>query len=89
MTQLGRFVVGMLLSPIVAAIALISLALYPRFGLFVFLPAMFWCALLALSLFLFKWRGLWFLAGPPMALIWLYAALVMSCGSNACIGSFP
>ena len=89
MTQLGRFVVGMLLSPIVAAIALISLVLYPRFGLVVFLPAMFWCALLALSLFLFKWRGLWFLAGPPMALFWLYAALAVSCRDNACIGSFP
>ena len=89
MTRVGRFVAGMLVSPIVAAIALISLALYPRFGSFVFLPAMFWCALLALSLFMFKWRGLWFLVGPPMALFWLYAALLVSCRDNSCIGSFP
>ena len=89
MTRLGRFVVGMILSPIVAAIAIISLVLYPRFGVFVFLPAMLWCALFALSLFLFRWRGLWFLAGAPMALFWLYAALLVSCRDNSCIGSFP
>jgi hypothetical protein len=68
------FVAEMLLSPIVAAIALI-LPLAANWGLFGYLPAVVWLAMFVQCLIMFRWRGLWFLVGPPAAVLGIVAVL--------------
>ena len=62
------FVAEMLLSPIVAAIALIP-PLTGNWGIFKYLPAVIWFVIFVQCLFTFRWRGLWFLLGPPAAFV--------------------
>ena len=43
-----------------------------------------WTGLLILALWRFRWRGLWFLLGAPVALYWLIVAagIGWACGHN-------
>jgi hypothetical protein len=61
------FVAEMLLSPIVAIAWITPLA--ANWGIFRFLPAVVWLAMFAQCLITFRWRGLWFLVGPPVAML--------------------
>ena len=62
------FFAEMTLSPVVAAIALLVPAA-AHWGAFEYVPAFVWFLILAQCLLTFRWRGLWFLLGPPIALV--------------------
>ena len=68
------FVAEMLLSPVLAAIALI-VRLAENWGIYGYLPALLWLALFVQCLISFRWRGLWFLLGPPVAVLGIIAFL--------------
>jgi hypothetical protein len=63
------------LSPVVAASAyLVPVAAH--WGIFKYGPAILWLVILFQCLSTFGWRGLWFLLGPPIAIIAIVAFLV-------------
>jgi hypothetical protein len=69
------FVVEMALSPVVAGIAyLVPVAAH--WGVFKYVPAVLWLLILIQCLVTFRWRGLWFLLGPPVASLAIVAFLV-------------
>jgi hypothetical protein len=69
------FFAEMALSPVVAGIAyLVPVAAH--WGVFKYVPAILWLVILFQCLFAFRWRGLWFLLGPPIAIIAIVAFLV-------------
>jgi hypothetical protein len=69
------FVVEMVLSPVVAGIAyLVPVAAH--WGVFKYVPAVLWLLILIQCLVTFRWRGLWFLLGPPVASLAIVAFLV-------------
>ena len=58
------FFAEMALSPIVAGIAyLVSAAAHGE--VFKYVSAIFWFVIFVQCVFTFRWRGLWFLLGPP------------------------
>jgi hypothetical protein len=69
------FFAEMALSPIVAAHAHHVPVAAPR-GVFRYVTAIVWCAVLLQCLFTFRWRGLWFVAGLPVAFLAIEAFLV-------------
>ena len=73
--HLSLFIVEMLLSPVVAAIALLVPAV-KHWGAYGYIPAIVWVALLVQCLFTFRWRGLWFVLGLPVAFVAIEAFLV-------------
>ena len=68
------FYTEMILSPLIAAIALLVQAA-ANWGLFGYLPAVLWLVIFVQCLFAFKWRGLWFLLGPLVAFLAIVAYL--------------
>ena len=68
------FFLEMVLSPVVAAAALI-IPIAIRWGAFGYIPGVIWLAMLIQSLISFRWRGLWFLLGPPIAILMIVAYL--------------
>jgi len=69
------FIAEMIVSPIVAAIAyLVPVA--ANWGQFKYLPAIVWFAIFVQCLFTFRWRGLWFLLGIPVAGVAITAFLL-------------
>jgi hypothetical protein len=69
------FIAEMALSPVVAGIAYhVSAAAHGE--VFKYVPAIFWLVIFVQCLFTFRWRGLWFLLGPPVAAFAIVAFLV-------------
>jgi hypothetical protein len=65
----------MALSPAVAGSAyLVQAAMH--WGVFNYVPAILWLVILVQCLFVFRWHGLWFLLGPPVASLAIVAFLV-------------
>jgi hypothetical protein len=64
------------------AFFLAPLVYSPVFFIFTLLLLGFWFALLGTAVYRFRWRGLWVLAGAPIALAWPCSILyrVMTCG---------
>jgi ABC-type molybdate transport system permease subunit len=69
------FFVEMALSPVVAGIALL-VPVVKHWGAYGYIPAIVWLALFIQCLITFRWRGLWFLIGPPVAFVAIEAFLV-------------
>ncbi|HMG88144.1 MAG TPA: hypothetical protein VK574_20600 [Terracidiphilus sp.] len=69
------FFVEMTLSLAVAAIALLVEAA-AHWGIFGYVPAVLWLLIFVHCLFTFRWRGLWFLLGPPIAFLAIEGYLV-------------
>jgi hypothetical protein len=65
----------MALSPILAGTALL-VPVAADWGVFKYVPATVWLLIFVQCLVMFRWRGLWFLLGPPIALIAIVAFLV-------------
>jgi hypothetical protein len=69
------FFVEMGLSPLAAVIAyLVPVA--ANWGAFQYIPAIIWCVIFVQCLLMFRWRGLWFLLGPPVAFVAIVTFLV-------------
>lgn len=69
------FFVEMALSPVLAGIALL-VPVVGQWAGYGYIPAIVWLALFVQCLFTFRWRGLWFLLGPPIAFVAIEAFLV-------------
>src|SRR6185437_11313278 len=69
------FFAEMALSPFVAALALL-VPVAAHWGVFRYVPAIGWCAILLQCLFTFRWRGLWFVVGLPVAFLAIEVFLV-------------
>ena len=70
------FFAEMALSPVLAGSAyLVPVAAH--WGALRYIPLALWLGILAQCLFTFRWRGLWFLLGPPVAILAIVAFLVM------------
>jgi hypothetical protein len=69
------FIVELLLSPVLAGVALL-VPVVEQWGSYGYIPAIVWLALFVQGLFTFRWRGLWFLLGPPVAFLIIEAFLV-------------
>lgn len=69
------FIAEMAFSPVVAGIALL-VPVVKHWGTYGYIPAIVWVALFVQCLFTFRWRGLWFLLGPPVAFLIIEAFLV-------------
>jgi hypothetical protein len=69
------FFLKMALSPVVAGIALL-VPVIKHWGAYGYIPVIVWLALFIQCLFTFRWRGLWFLLGPPLAFVAIEAFLV-------------
>jgi len=80
------FVAEMLLSPVVAAIAVL-VPLAANLGTYEYLPALFWLAMLVQCLITFRWRALWFLLGPPVAVAGIVAFLVAAPPVRSVLGA--
>jgi hypothetical protein len=69
------FFAEMVLSPVVAGISyLVPIA--ANWGAFKYVPALIWFAMLVQCVLTFRWRGLWFLLGPPVAFLAIATFLV-------------
>lgn len=71
------FLAEMAISPVVAAAALLVPVL-THWGIFRYAPSVVWLALLIQCLFTFRWRGLWFVPGLPLAFAAITAYLVLA-----------
>jgi hypothetical protein len=69
------FLAEMALSPIVAAVALL-VPVAAHWEAIEYVPAILWLGIFIQCLFTFRWRGLWFLLGPPVAILAIEAFLV-------------
>ena len=69
------FFVELTLSPVVAGFALL-LPVVKHWGAYGYIPAIVWLALFIRCLFAFRCRGLWYLAGPPVAFLVIEVFLV-------------
>jgi hypothetical protein len=69
------FISELVLSPLIAGIAIL-VPLAAHWGAFKYAPAAMWCVVFAHCLYSFRWRGLWFLLGMPIALIAILVFLV-------------
>jgi hypothetical protein len=71
------FFAEMAVSPILAGSAyLVPVAAH--WGALRYIPLALWLGVLAQCLFTFRWRGLWFLLGPPVATLAIVAFLVVA-----------
>ena len=82
------FLAEMTLSPVLAGIAFLVPEI-ERWGAFGYVPATFWLALFVECLFTFRWRGLWFLLGPPIALVAIMAFLVAAPPMQRLVATAP
>src|SRR6185436_21164449 len=62
------FFVEMAVTPIVAGIALL-VPVAADWGAYKYVPAIVWLLIFVQCLVTFRWRGLWFLIGPPVAFL--------------------
>jgi hypothetical protein len=62
------FYLEMALSPVVTGVAYVAIVA-ANWGAFKYIPAVLWLVLLVQCVFTFRWRGLWFLLGPPVAFL--------------------
>ena len=69
------FFAEMALSPFVAGLALL-LPVIGHWGALGYVPAFVWLAMFVQCLFTFRWRGLWFLLGFPVAFLSIMTFLV-------------
>lgn len=69
------FFAEMAFSPVLAAIALL-VPVAAHWGAFEYVPAIVWFAIFVQCLFTFRWRGLWFLLGPPVAFLAIMVVLL-------------
>ena len=69
------FFTEMALSPFVAGLALL-VPVAADWGEYKYVPAGVWGVLFLQCLITFRWRGLWFLVGPPVAFVAIEAYLV-------------
>ena len=69
------FFAEMTLSPFVAGIALL-VPIAADWGTYKYVPAVVWVMIFVQCLITFRWRGLWFLLGPPAAFLAIEAFLV-------------
>jgi len=69
------FLGEMALSPVVAAIAML-VPVAAHWGAYKYVPAFAWLVIFAQCLVVFRWRGLWFLLGPPLAFVAIETFLV-------------
>jgi hypothetical protein len=65
----------MALSPLVASIALV-VPVAANWGAYKYVPATVWLLIFVQCLATFRWRGLWFLLGLPVAFVAIEAFLV-------------
>lgn len=65
----------MTLSPLIAGIALL-VPVAAHWGAYKYVPATVWLLIFVQCLITFRWRGLWFLLGPPIAFTAIEAFLV-------------
>jgi hypothetical protein len=65
----------MVLSPLLAAVALL-IPVAADWGAYKYLPAVVWSLLFVQCLITFRWRGLWFLLGLPVAFLAIEAFLL-------------
>jgi hypothetical protein len=88
------FISELLLSAVIAGIAIVA-PLAAHWGTFNYAPAAMWCVVFAHCLYSFRWRGLWFLIGVPIALIAIMVFLVAAppvpvrAASAAAVGLVP
>jgi hypothetical protein len=82
------FFAEMVFSPIVAAIALL-VPVAAHWGAFEYVPAALWLGIFVQCLFTFRWRGLWFLLGPPLAFLAIEGFLVAAPAVRETTGSSP
>ncbi len=92
----GAAVTAVVFSTLVSAIAVVSslywlwggVVGYPR--VLTLLPPIGWLGLFVYALAHFRWRGLWFFAGLPIALAGLLGVFVKLCVyGTACFGRLP
>ena len=82
------FFAEMAFSPIVAAIALL-VPVAAHWRAFEYVPAILWLGIFVQCLFTFRWRGLWFLLGPPVAIFAIEGFLVAAPGMRETKASSP
>ncbi len=82
------FLAEMSLSPVVAAIALLAPVAF-HWGVFKFVPAIFWLAVFVQCLFTYRRRGLWFLLGPLVAFLGIVAYLTLAPPTPAAVSATP
>jgi hypothetical protein len=71
------FFAEMAVSPFLAALAILAQVALD-WGVYGYVPAVVWLALFIQCLFTFRWRGSWFLLGPPVAYAAIMVFLVMA-----------
>jgi len=69
------FFAEMALSPVLAAVALL-VPVTPHWAAYRYVPTILWMLILVQCLITFRWRGLWFLLGFPVAFVAIEAFLV-------------
>lgn len=69
------FSAEMTLSPLVAGVALLATVAFD-WGAYKYVPAVVWLVMCLQCLVTFRWRGLWFLSGLPIAFIAIEGFLV-------------
>jgi hypothetical protein len=69
------FFAEMALSPVLAAVALV-VPVTAHWEAYKYVPTIVWLLILAQCLITFRWRGLWFLLGFPIAFVAIEAFLV-------------
>jgi hypothetical protein len=69
------FFAEMAFSPVVAGAALL-VPVAADWGAYKYVPATVWVLILVQCLITFRWRGLWFLLGPPIAFVAIETVLV-------------
>ena len=74
-TSQSAFFAEMTLSPVLAGIALL-VPVAENWEAYGYVPAILWLAIFVLCLCRFRWRGLWFLLGPPLAFLVIEAFLL-------------
>jgi hypothetical protein len=68
------FFAEMVLSPVVVAAYLVPVV--ANDGASKYFPAILWFVIFVHCLFTFRWRGLWFLVGPPLAFLAMATFLI-------------
>ena len=69
------FLLEMAFSPVVAAVAFLA-PVVAHWGAYKYVPAIVWSAIFVQCLVTFRWRGLWFMAGLPVAFFGIEIVLV-------------
>jgi hypothetical protein len=69
------FFIEMVVSPLLAGIALL-VPVAAHWGAYTYVPVTVWLLIFVQCLVSFRWRGLWFLLGPPVAFVIIETFLV-------------